>query len=67
MNSPKKHLVFETPGGSYFFTASLTAIQGPHQIKVMLTKKDNSKQTFEWAHSLAGPKPVRKYKEEKKK
>jgi hypothetical protein len=34
--------------------------EGPHRIKVMLTKKDNSKQTFEWAQSWAGPKPSKR-------
>jgi hypothetical protein len=31
--------------------------EGPHRIKVLITKKDNSKEIFNWAHSFAGPKP----------
>jgi hypothetical protein len=33
--------------------------EGPHRIKVLLTKKDNSETIFDWAYSLAGPKPSR--------
>jgi len=33
---------------------------GPHRIKVMLTKKDNSKPIFEWALNLSGPKPAKR-------
>jgi len=33
--------------------------EGPHRIKVLVTKKDNSKEIFDWCHGYAGPKPVR--------
>lgn len=39
--------------------------EGPHRIKVLIVKKDNSKQIFDWALSCAGPKPERKRKQSK--
>jgi len=38
--------------------------EGPHRIKVVVIKKDNTKQIFDWAHSSAGEKPKKKVKGE---